>query len=340
MCYGLWGFRLLAVGLPQALLSGVLAVLVGFTAMRLAPKHQLLAFWLAGLGCLFNEMLARHTGAVIPVQLLLVLFWIAQIQVVDRQPKVLHFVVVFVALTLATFCQGSFFLITGAFVVWLLWRTLRGQGISYLITGVGLLLVIGTKAWLASLPPPQGIKDPVIEQTVGMLWVCNNPLYENIRIGQKWKLRSVDQTGRDLSHMQTQRYNDYLQRAGGDFKSAGKLYIKENPLQFAKLCMIRFLTCWVLPDGRNWRVMAISSFTWLLILPLGCWGLWRNRQSTHVHLAVLILLAAVFWSVFGWPAKRYRLVADTLLVVYAARVVADWIGAKLAAQKQREIMPV
>src|SRR5437667_8710896 len=70
-CYGIGGMRLLAVAVPQAVLSGLTCWFIGLAAARSAPRNRNAAAILAAVLVLVNLRLAMFVGMVYPTAVLM-----------------------------------------------------------------------------------------------------------------------------------------------------------------------------------------------------------------------------------------------------------------------------
>jgi hypothetical protein len=338
-CYRLGGIRLLSVAVPQAALSGAIAVLVAFTALRLTPQGGAAALLAGGCPILINESLAGATAYIAPVHLLLFLQCVALYVVAGARlkgPGLFFFVLAFGA---AVYTQAAFFVVGTAGAVWLLLGYIRFRKPSYLVAGLVLSLLVMSKLAL-SVVRLDGVRDDTVrEADRGTLWVCNNPYYENLRPWERWSIRFSPEPRWNISPEQLRRHEEYLARAGGDVSKAGWLYLRENPVQYAKLCFIRMWSGIVAPDGRRWQRQLISFANWWLIFPVGLYSLWKNRRWEFSKLAGLIILAEFALLTFILPNARYRLPAEMLLTIYAAIAYADWWRAWWQGRRFQQRVP-
>lgn len=322
-CYAVGGLRLLAVAIPQALLSGAIVALIALTASRLMPRGGATVVGVAGVLVLIYEPLARHTAYMVPTQVVVALFCWGVYLAAAPQPKGRTWAGLTLAMSAAVFAQAAFFVLAGAVVLWLLWEAWRrgehgpGWAAGMLALAVASKLVLGLARF-------DGVTaDTLRDADREALWIANNPWYENARWTERYRVRFGPAPEWHLSPAQLQRYQEYLARAGGDRSRAGRLYVRENPGQFAKLSFIRMWTGIVAPDGTRWQRRLIAAALWLLIFPAGFYGLWKNRAWPFSKLAWLVILATFAFLTFVHPGSRYRVPADVLLALYAATTYAD-----------------
>ena len=325
-CYKLGGFRLLALAIPQALLSGITSLLLGLCAIRLAPQCAAVAGAVASSLILISLHFAGFTGYPSPTTLLLFLFALAFWAVVTS-PSGRVKPVFYMALALGVYVQAAFFVVVFAAVVWgalLFWR----QRSKAVLLGSALLLVAALAKPLIAFSVDRRVETHSKEGPTAVLWEANNPYYESMSIFSLWERRPGNTWSKwKLTADQEKRYNDYLARADGKETRAAILWIRENPGQYLKLCVVRLraalgpITAQMSPLNKK-----ICLVWWLLVFPSGALGLWRFRRSPLVWLAVCII---VFESGFeslilaGWQ-PRYRLPIDLMLVVFAGVVYAGW----------------
>ncbi len=163
---------------------------------------------------------------------------------------------------------------------------------------------------------------------------ANNLYEESLGWGSLWKIWSGTAPSEKwpLSSDQTGRYSDYLKRTNDDGFKAGCLWIRENPLQYVKLCSVRFRAV-VGPITGHMKLAnrMLSTAWWLIVFPAGFYGLWKYRRWRVSKLAALIILALVSFETFIMsPSQpRYRVPMDMMLVVYAsviyAEIAARWV---------------
>ena len=325
----LGGLRLLALAVPQAALSGLTALLVGLTAVRLTPRHAGLAGFAAAGLVLINVRLAGYVGYPSPTSLLLFLFALAVWAVVrERSPK--NYALFFSAMILAVYTQAAFFIIAGGVGAWALLAYWRGREKALLLGAV--VLAVGALAKPAiSLSMDRSRESHSNEAPTTVLWEANNPYYESMTAFQLWERRPGNNwTKWKITPEQTTRFNDYLQRAGGNGTRAAILWMRENPGDYLELCCVRFgavlgpITGQMSPLNK-----MICSVTWLVTFPAGLLGLWRLRETRLAGLALLVILVQVTFETLvlaGWQ-PRYRLPIDLMLCAAAGSVYAGWLGA-------------
>jgi hypothetical protein len=103
--------------------------------------------------------------------------------------------------------------------------------------------------------------------------------------------------------------------------SAGWLWVRENPAQYAKLCWVRLRTeLGPFTGMMSPRNRAISTFFWLMVFPAGYWGLWKLRRHEVSWLVALMWAAVVAFGTLvlvEWYL-RYRMPVELMWMAYAA----------------------
>lgn len=298
----------------------LIAVLTGLAAYRLAPRLNVLSALIGSLLVLSSIRLATFVGYVNPTCLLMFLFSVAFYAATRPQSRATVWVFV-VAITVGIFTQAGFFLVGVACAVWLLWRFRREKQAVQLIGAACILLGAVANVALKTRPG-----DSLRQDTRDILWEANNPYYESMTWWSLWERRPGNYwTKWKMSEQEQRRYSEYLERTGHDRARAALLWVRENPLQYAKLCFVRFravlgpITGQMSPINR-W----ISAAMWLIVFPAGFYGLWKNRKSDVAPLAVLIMLTLVGSETLvmaGWQ-PRYRLPMELMLMAYAGMAYA------------------
>jgi hypothetical protein len=329
-CYWVGGVRLLAVAIPQAVLSGLTSLLVGLIAFRLASRWARAASCLAALMVLINLRFAIYVGNMMPTVLLLFLFAGAMCAAVSglRTPGALACFVG--ALVLAAFTQAAFFIVAVAAAAWMGIEFIRDRRPVLLLGAAVLLGFVGVRIALSRLDlggdPTDGWR---ATDRGGILWEDNNPYYESMRWTSLWERRPGNPWTRwRMSEAEQQRYTAYLERAGREEPQAACLWIRDNPRQYAKLCWIRLRTELGPYTGQmSPRNRLISTFYWFLIFPAGWYGWWRLRRLAISRLALLVIVAILSFDmlVFVEWYLRYRLPVDLILTAYAGVAYSGWL---------------
>lgn len=326
-CYGLGGVRFLSIIIPQAILAGLIAWLVGLTAMRLTPQPSALAGIAASLLILTNLRLAMMVGYISPTLLLLfftvLAAYFATSDLVGR--RLAGFVA---ALTLMVFTQAAAFVVVCGGIVWLLVRALRTKSFVPLIGIACLGLLIGARLIFGMVVLQVG-GNSTGENASGILWEANNPYYASMTWRSLWERRPGNPwTHWQRSAEQEDCYQSYLKQADQNATRAAMRWIRENPGTYAKLCFIRLRTGLGPFTGQmSPRNRLISTFYWLLIVPAGVYGLWWNRRQPLAVLTVLMIAAYLAFATFvivEWYL-RYRLPVELVLMVFAGVGWRTWL---------------
>ncbi len=318
-CYSVGGLRLLSVSVPQALLGALLAFVSGLAAGRLAPALKPGVTLAAAALVLVNLRFAMSASAIVPTLLLLVLVALA-LYFAAGPAKWLNVVLLGGIVSVAVFTQTAFFVVAFAIAGWLAWRALKQKRLVF-AAGSGIILcsiaaMLGLRAVVARMGDSYKHENTVI------LWESNNPYYESMTPTSLWERRPGNPwTHWTASQLERERFDEYLKRAANLRANPAVLWIKENPMQYAKLCWIRlYTTLGPITGQMSPRHRLVSTFHWLLIFPAGYYGLWRTRRLPITQMAVLVFLALTCFEslvVTEWYL-RYRMPWELLLTVYAA----------------------
>lgn len=325
-CYEIGGVRLFSLAVPQALLAGVACLLVGLAAGRVAPSYQTAATLIGALLYLMNLRAAMYVGYTYPT--IVVVALTALTIVAAERVSYRWAIVVVAAMALATFAQASFFAVSGGVAVWLLGQFWRKREKAQLFGGIAILVVVVVKMVASTTG---GKYDDLQQMSRGIAWYSNSPLYESMRLTDLWENRDFANpwTSWHASEQERQRFDSYLARAGGDRQRAVVLWVRENPGQYVKLCLIRLRTTASPFTGlMSPRNRTISTLIWLLLFPAGIYGLWILRAHPAAQLVMLAYAGyatlATFVTEDGY--LRYRLPIEALLAVFAAVGYCRWMS--------------
>jgi hypothetical protein len=220
----------------------------------------------------------------------------------------------------AIFAQTAFFVVAFAVALWLAWLFLERKqlapavGCAMILLGIGVMLML--RAAVAGKVETHRHENTVI------LWESNNPYYESMKFTSLYGRRPGNPWSQwKASTEEQQRYDDYLKRAKASRRDPAVLWIKENPAQYAKMCWIRLYTTLGPFTGQmSPRHRLIATFYWLLIFPVGYYGLWRMRHLPVSRMAALVFVALTAFEVLviiEWYL-RYRMPWELILTLYAA----------------------
>jgi hypothetical protein len=328
-CYWIGGTRLLSIAIPQALMSGLIGVLLGVAAWRLARQNRGVAAVIAPLLILASVRLAGFVGYVNPCCLMVTLFCAtflaATLPLNLRRTIVFAFMIV-----LGTYSTASYFLVAAGAAVWLVLTVWRNRRVLGLLCAV---VILGGLSFKIALSMRGGSFPREADRRT--LWDCNNPYYENWGWWSLYDIVMGRPPGPEwrISETQMRRHAEYLQRARNDPTMAACLWVRENPLQYAKLCFIRFRAVMGPITARmNLPNRILSTAWWLAVFPAGFYGLWKHRKLPVSTFAILVILALVSFEtlVMAGLQPRYRLPMDMMLVSYASVIYAElavrWFG--------------
>lgn len=340
-CYAVGGTRLLSVAIPQGVLMGLTCFLIGMTATRIAPICSALTGTVASLLILTNLRFAMYVGYMLPTILLLFFVSLATYAATGRQTR--SNLALFVgAIVLAIFTQAGAFVFAGAAMLWLLAEFVRRSEKIYALAALVILIFIGGRLVISRLDLGGDQSSPWQATDKGaVLWEANNPYYESMRLTSLWERRPDNPwTQWRLSAEEQQRHLNYLERTQQDPFRAALLWIRENPLQYSKLCLVRLraelgpFTGMMSPKNR-----LISTIYWLFIFPAGLWGLWNLRHHSFSLLTVLIMFAIFTFDTLvnvDWYL-RYRFPVDLILTAYAAAGYVHLFRRHAASQRSGHV---
>jgi hypothetical protein len=332
-CYWVGGIRQLAVTIPQAILAGMTCWFIGLTTRRMAVVRPQLAMLLTTGLMLIYLRLAMYTSYVNPT--ILLLFWLAVAVDSAARPLTWRTALLFgVVVALGALTQAGFSIPATAMAILLFARSARQRAIAPVIGGAIILLAVGARLTTMRINAHAG------EARGGeakILWEANNPYYESMRLSSSWERRPGNPwTKWQASAREQERYASYKERARQLGQDPGLLWIRENPAQYAKLCLIRLRTELGPYTGQmSPKNRLISTVFWLLIFPAGAWGLWIQRRHPVTLLAGAIILTIILIDtlvIVGWDL-RYRLPVDFLLLLFAG------IGYSMGWECKRKATP-
>lgn len=329
-CYKLGGLRLLSIALPHALLSALLSLLLGLTAFRFfsGPAKGTAAV-LTALLVLPHVSLANYVAYPGPPLLLMFFFAAALWAVSSAGGERLGLFTA--ALAAGIFTHAAFFIVGGAAGLWLLFRWGRQRHGRYLVAALVLLAVAVVKLAISMWDTSANRNDHIRKASQGLLWQGNNPYYEDMKVWNLWEQRLSNPTAWSKwrkTEQQEQRVQDYFERAGGNPRDAGLLWVRENPGQYAKLCIMRLrteLSPYMANASPPKKLLGVGY--WLLVFPAGAYGLWRARKTPFGLLGGLIALAVVVFDSLVFVNFRYRLPVEMILTVFAGLTYAGWLTA-------------
>ena len=325
--YAIGGIRLLSIAVAHAALSALICLLLGLAARRM-PGTSGIAWIAPPLLYFVNLRVAMYIGYVIP--LILPLFFTAvTLWAATRPADGTQAGLIAVSIVLGIYSQAAYFVVAFAVAIWLAWRFFRFKRNMDLVAAAVILLFVGVKFPLTWLDVGGTAYDPArADDRGGTLWLANNPYYESLRPWSLWELRPQNPWSNwKRSDQEQKRFEDYLARASGNELRAALLWMRENPVQYATLCAVRFRTEIGPYTGQmSPRNRQISTVVWLLIFPAGFCGLWKTRSQPVSMLVLLIFLAVGgFNTLFIEEGYlRYRMPVDLLLTLFAGAAYSDW----------------
>lgn len=327
-CYTIGGLRLISVAVPQALLNGLTCLLIGLAAGRIAPRHKHAAAIIGALLVLVNLRLAMYVGYVYPTCLLMALLALA-LWAATAPLTMSRALVIAGALIFGAFSQGAFFVVTfaaGCWFAWEWWRRQQGAAVA----GAALVVVAIAAKFVLTWTAARG-GDVDYWQRMdrgGTLWLANNPYYESMTWRSAWECRPGNPwTQWKMSRVEEMKYDEYVGLTYGDYGKSALWWIRDNPMQYLKLCVIRLRTELGPTTGQmSPRNRKISTALWLLLFPAGFAGMWLARREFGWGLGALIVLGVIAFDtlfIVEWYF-RYRFPVDMTLTMFAAAAYARW----------------
>jgi hypothetical protein len=318
-CYTVGGVRLLALAIPQAVLSSLTCGLLALATYHLARQSKFVAALITGALFLTNARIAMYVGYVSPT-ILLAFFFSAAVWAASQPLRPSRCFIFAASLILATGTQAGFFLIALAAGIWLAIRFLKTRNRAELITAITILLFAAIKNFFPALLH-QERPNSVSEIGRAVVWEANNPYYEDMTPFSLWERRPGNQwTHWKMSSEQHGRYEEYLERSNHQPVRAALLWIRENPMQYGKLVFVRFWTTLGPFTGMmSPRNRLISLVVWLLSFPAGAYGWWLYRRTQISEFAGALAISVILSSslvIVEWYL-RYRFPLDMLLTVFA-----------------------
>ena len=326
LAYKIGGIRLFSIAVPQAILAGLACFLVGLAAGRASPSPLTAASLAGAVLYLVNLRAAMYVGYVYPTMLVVALTALA-LAVANYPMRRMTVAVLAGTIAVATFAQASFFAIACGVAVWLLLQSWRGRNRLPLVGGIAILAVVTVKIFASTAG---GTRNDLQQLSRGVRWETNNPRFENMRLTDLWedRLGPNPWTSWHMSEQEQQRFDSYLTRASGDGQRAFRLWFRDNPGRYLKLCLIRLRTAFGPYTGQmSPRNRAISTAIWLLLWPAGIYGMWILRRHPAAQLVMCsyagyAVLAAFVTEDFY---LRYRVPIETLLAAVAATGYCRWM---------------
>jgi Dolichyl-phosphate-mannose-protein mannosyltransferase len=328
-CYAVGGVRLMAVAVPQAVLAALTCLFVGLTARDFAPQNKILSSVIAAGLVTINARFAMYTAYIFPTIVLCFLVSVA-LFVASAVNSKRSFLWLTLTVGTAIFVGASFFVEASAIGFWLgmeAWRTKKSR---YSIAGGIIAALVAIRILMSSSAGAGATPDPLHDAAKHILWEANNPFYESTTLLSRWERRPGNRwTKWKMTPTEEQRYCAYLDRAERLHTNPATLWVRENVLQYAKLCMIRLRTTLGPYTGQmSPRNRTISTLYWLIIFPSGCYGLWVERRRSYTKLCALVILAHVIFAslvIVEWYL-RYRFPVELILMVYAGIAYASYFS--------------
>jgi len=315
----------------QVLLAGLTALLIFLIGQQVAPR---VGIW-AAIGFSFYPHLVYYTGIVstetmyIFLQILAVWLWTRWLTAPSaRRAALFGFAAAFAFLTRSS-------MLPVAFVAVLVASVARRSVLKTLpLTLLGFVLVCSP--WMVRngielgefrlLPTKSGLN----------LWMQNHPDLQQLqltRIGMPISHRMFEGLQcRELERFPA--FPDSVREVERNriLTEQAMEYIRCNPGYFAHMCWTRL--CWYMKltgttIGGGRRVIdAVGATSFVLLLTLGAQGSWFGRRSPIILAMLAIYVAYLFMHTLFHGGVRYRIPADTLMLLPAA-LALESIASKL-----------
>ena len=327
-CYWIGGFRILAIAVPQAILSALACGILATATYRVSGQFRILPALIAGFLFVINARVAMYVGYVSPTILLIFFFSIA-IFAASRPASAASLSVLVASLILAAWTQAGFFFTAVLVALWLIVRFLRTRLTSQIVAAGAIFLLAGSKGFLPMLFH-QSSQGSVNETGKAILWEANNPYYERMGLFSLWERRPGNPwTHWEMSPAEHEKHDAYLERTNHKTIPAAVLWIRENPGHYVKLMFVRFWTTLGPFTGMmSPRNRLISLAIWTVTFPVGAYGWWVCRRAPITGFAAAVALSIMISStlvVVEWYL-RYRIPLELLMTMFAGIGYGSLIG--------------
>jgi len=327
--YGLFGYHPLVARLIQVTVGGIAMILLVYRLGRrlFNPTVGLVA---PGLAAVY-AYLVYYAAALLTETFYMVALLVALDAALDlaASPSWKKWTVLGMALGAAAVLRQVVLLFIPVLLLWLLW-----QGRPRVKVWHPLLPLALIGLWIA----PWTIRNYLVydhflllnSNSGYALWASVHPVQ-----GTNFYGLNLAPLPPELRGLNEAQMNDILTRQGFQF-------ILDDPLRYLLLTLNKAkdqFIFWPAPQsGLLSNIMRVGSFG--LALPLMLYGLFLARRSWRRCL-LLLLFAVVYNAIhlLTWPAVRYRLPVDAVMLLYAAVAVvhiAGWLLARRRAVRPAE----
>ena len=313
--YALTGYHPLAARLLQALVGGALTCLLVYLIGRRVVNERT-GLVAAGLTAVYGYFL-YYNGALMTETFFIVLVLLSLHLSLElkEDPTPVRWVGLGLALGLASLLRQSMLLLVPLLLLWLAWehRTDRVQWRS-----LALPVVV-----IVSLILPWTIRNYVAYREFLLLnsnggyalYASNNP-----GLGTDWRNeRVVVPVPKELAGQNEAQLDRALTRRGIQF-------ILADPERYLRLTLdktLEYFRFWPSRDSSavsNWnRVLSFGLYVPFMVVGL-CLSLSRWRSFLVLYLFVV---GHTVIHLLSWPAPRYRLPVDAVLMIFAGLAVVD-----------------
>jgi hypothetical protein len=182
-------------------------------------------------------------------------------------------------------------------------------------------------------------------QTGFFLWLGNNPYtfsrYPKESIDRSEAVALAALSSHEKAELNALSSNEAM--VDDWFREKGLDYIREHPSQTFgnSVRKIADAFSWLPSPRRSFWPNLVQSLSYGPMMILGVWGMWASRSHWREHsifYAHFLLFAGVTAVFFG--ATSYRAYLDVYWIVFAAGVLARWLGVvgnTIGAQPKRQI---
>jgi hypothetical protein len=198
-CYWVGGIRLLSVAIPQAILGGLICLLLAVTVCRIAPQHQQVAALCTAALVLVNVRLAMYVAYIIPAIPLMFLLALA-LFCATRLDTARGSTGFALAMILGTYTQAAFFVAAVPAAAWILVSSWKHKRRAPLVGAVCIIFFAILKVALGLIDQPTANYDFQHDADRSMVWFANNPQYDNFTWRSWWEWQHKQPPTQEVCH--------------------------------------------------------------------------------------------------------------------------------------------
>lgn len=318
--YQLFGYHPLSARLIQGVIAGVMtSLLVFLIGSRLADRRAALIG--AALTAVYGYFV--YYNAALMTETFFIIFVLASLYVallLRERPTLLRWVLLGLCLGLATLLRQTMLLVIPVMLVWLWWE-LRGRARLWQLAVAPIVITLLILPWTLRNQHVYGQFLPLNSNAGYALYASLHP-----QLGTDWRNDNVVLPVPDeLQGLNEAALNSALTR-----KAVG--FVLEDPGRIFLLTVDKateYFRFW--PSSDSSLVSNITrTLSFGLYLPLMILGLLLSLPQWRKYLPLYLLLGIhTAAHLISWPAPRYRLTADALLmplVGLAVFVLWRWVS--------------